>query len=329
MDSNVATVTITVNPVNDAPVAVDDAYATDEDTALNVAAPGVLTNDTDVDGDTLTAVLVVGPTNGTLTLNGDGSFIYTPNANFNGSDTFTYKANDGTADSNVATVTITVNPVNDAPVAVDDAYTTDEDTALNIAAPGVLTNDTDIDGDTMTAVLVVGPTNGTLTLNGDGSFIYTPNAGFNGSDSFTYRASDGTLLSNIATVTLNVGAVNEAPVAVDDAYTTDEDTALNIAAPGVLTNDTDIDGDTLTAVLVVGPTNGTLTLATSGSFTYTPDAGFNGSDSFTYKANDGTADSNVATVTITVNPVNDAPVAVNDAYATDEDTALNVAAWVC
>ncbi|NOG48617.1 MAG: tandem-95 repeat protein [Chloroflexi bacterium] len=121
----------------------------------------------------------------------------------------------------------------------------------------MLTNDSDVDGDSLTAVLVVGPTNGTLTLATSGSFTYTPDAGFNGSDSFTYRASDGTLLSNIATVTPNVGAVNDAPVAVDDAYTTDEDTALNIAAPGVLTNDSDIDGDTLTAVLVDGPTNGT------------------------------------------------------------------------
>ncbi|NOG48612.1 MAG: tandem-95 repeat protein [Chloroflexi bacterium] len=257
---------------------MDDAYATDEDTALNIAAPGVLTNDTDVDGDSLTAVLVVGPTNGTLTLNSDGSFIYTPNANFNGSDSFTYKANDGTADSNVATVTITVNPVNDAPVAVNDAYTTDEDVALNIAAPGVLTNDTDAEADPLTAVLVVGPTNGTLTLSSDGSFIYTPNVNFNGSDSFTYKANDGTVDSNVATVTITVNPVNDAPVAVNDAYTTDEDTTLNVAAPGVLTNDTDVDGDTLTAVLVVGPTNGTLTLATSGSFIYTPNAGFNGSD---------------------------------------------------
>ena len=130
--------TITVNPVNDAPVAVDDTYATDEDTGLNVAAPGVLGNDTDVDVDFLTAALVSGTSNGSLTLNADGSFTYTPNANFNGSDSFTYKANDGNLDSNVATVTITVNPVNDTPVADDDAYATDEDTALTVSAPGVL-----------------------------------------------------------------------------------------------------------------------------------------------------------------------------------------------
>src|SRR5207302_1486270 len=116
--SNVATVTITINPVNDAPVARDNSYATDEDTPLAVsAAQGVLVNDSDVDGDTWTAVLVSGPTKGSLTLNADGSFTYTPNANVNGTDSFTYKANAGVLDSNVATVTITINPVQDPPVA--------------------------------------------------------------------------------------------------------------------------------------------------------------------------------------------------------------------
>jgi hypothetical protein len=141
-----------------------------------------------------------------LALNADGSFIYTPNANFNGSDSFTYHANDGLADSNIATVTITVNAVNDAPVANNDAYTTDEDTVLTVLAPGVLGNDTDADGDPLTAALVSSTSNGTLALNADGSFDYTPNAGFNGSDSFTYHANDGTVDSNIATVNITVNA---------------------------------------------------------------------------------------------------------------------------
>src|SRR5207237_598439 len=154
-----------------------------------IAAPGVLGNDTDVDaGDTRTAVLASGPANGTLTMKADGSFTYTPSANFNGTDAFTYQAKDAAgAVSTVATVTITVNAVNDAHGEHHDAYTTPRGTALTIAAPGVRGNDTDVDvSDTRTAVLVAasGPANGSLTLNADGSFTYTPSANFNGTDSF-------------------------------------------------------------------------------------------------------------------------------------------------
>ena len=121
--------------------------------------------------------------NGTLTLNADGTFTYTPNANFNGSDSFTYHANDGIGNSNIVTVTITINVVNDTPAAANDAYVTNEDTPLTIAlANSVLVNDTDVEGSALTAVLDAGPSNGTLTLNANGTFTYTPNANFNGSD---------------------------------------------------------------------------------------------------------------------------------------------------
>jgi VCBS repeat-containing protein/parallel beta-helix repeat protein len=220
-DFSAATYSLTVNvaAVNDPPVSVDDsAYAVDEDSSLSVgAASGVLTNDSDVDGNALTAVLGTGPANGTLTLNADGSFTYTPNANFNGSDSFTYRANDGAVDSGLATVTITVNPVNDAPVASDDAYSTNEDTALTIAAAGVLSNDSDVDGNALTAVLGTGPANGTLTLNADGSFTYTPRADFYGTDAFTYQAFDGSASSNIATVTITVNPVADHIMVVDTA----------------------------------------------------------------------------------------------------------------
>ncbi|TLM65623.1 MAG: tandem-95 repeat protein, partial [Actinobacteria bacterium] len=324
--SGIATVTITVAPVNDAPVAADDSYTTAEDTALSVAAPGVLSNDTDVEGDPLSAVLVADVANGTLVLLADGSFLYTPDADWNGTDSFTYYCNDGTDDSNVATVRITVTPVNDAPVAVDDAYSTAEDTTLTVAAPGVLGNDSDIDSAVTTATLVAGPSNGTLALSANGSFTYVPDADWFGTDTFTYRASDGTATSGIATVTITVTPVNDAPVAVGDSYSTAEDTTLTVAAPGVLVNDTDVDGDPLDAVLDTDVSNGTLTLNADGSFTYVPDADWNGTDSFTYHANDGTADSNIVTVDITVTPVNDAPVAVADSYSTAEDTTLTVAA---
>jgi VCBS repeat-containing protein len=191
------------------------------------------------------------------------------------------------------------------PVAVDDSYSTAQDTALNISAPGVLANDSDTDNDPLTAVLVPNGTVGSVILNPDGSFSYTPPAGFTGDDHFTYQASDGTTLSALATVNITVTAVggNNAPVANDDSYSTDQDTVLNVPAPGVLGNDTDADSDTLTAVQLSSAANGAAVLASDGSLIYTPNPGFTGSDSFTYAANDGTDQSAAATVNITVNSV--------------------------
>ncbi|NOR49209.1 MAG: S8 family serine peptidase, partial [Methanosarcinaceae archaeon] len=235
---------------NIAPVALDDSYNVNEDTAL-APAIGVLDNDTDADNDVLSAVLVAVPSNGALTLISDGSFTYIPAANFNGADNFTYKAKDSkNAESSPATVTITVNPVNDIPVALDDSYSVNEDTSLDVPAAGVLSNDTDADNDALSAELVAVPSNGTLTLNSNGSFTYTPVASFNGADSFTYKANDGMEDSNIAIVTILVNAINNVPVAVDDSYNVNEDTHLEVsAATGVLDNDTDADNDALSAVL--------------------------------------------------------------------------------
>src|SRR6185295_16996383 len=206
-----------------------------------VAGSGVLTNDTDVEGTALTAALVTDVTHGTLTLNANGSFTYTPTANYSGPDSFTYKANDGTADSNTVTVTITVNGVNDAPVAVADSYSVNEDATLTVVAgSGVLTNDTDVEGSALTAALVSDVAHGTLTLNGNGSFTYTPTANYSGSDTFTYKANDGTADSNTVTVTITVNGVNDAPAAVADSYSVNEDATLTVVAgSGVLTNDTD------------------------------------------------------------------------------------------
>src|SRR5206468_2313404 len=324
-DSSPATVTITVTPVNDAPVAVNDSYSLDEDTTLEVSAPGVLANDSDIDGDSLSAVLVSGPEHGSLTLNTNGSFTYVPATNYNEPDSFSYKANDGTVDSGVATVLITVDAVNDAPVAAnDDGYTTAEDTELTVIAPGVLANDSDVDGDSLSAVLVSSPSHGTLTLNSDGSLVYMPALNFNGIDTFTYKASDGQAQSGVATVTITVTPRHAAPLADDDSYTTPEDTELTVSAPGVLANDSDVEADSLNALLVSGPEHGSLTLNSNGSFTYIPSANYNGPDSFSYKANDGTVDSGIATVSITVEAVNDTPVAVGDSYDVNEDTTLTV-----
>jgi len=331
LDSGAATVTITVDEAddggNDAPVAVDDAYSVDADSELTVeAATGLLANDTDADGDSLAAQLEDLPDNGTVDLSADGSFTYTPDSGFSGTDSFTYVANDGSLQSNEGTVTITVDPVNHAPEAAGDSYSVEQDGTLSIdAAEGVLANDTDQDGDALTASLVDSPNHGTLTLNDDGSFIYTPDAGYDGADSFTYRAHDGELDSDTSTVAITVEKANEAPVAQYNSYFQDEDKVLSVdASSGVLANDSDANGDPLTAHLVDHPDNGTVTLNDTGSFDYTPDADFHGEDTFTYQAYDGELTSNEVTVTITIEPVNDAPVSQDDSYPFTEDTELSV-----
>lgn len=322
--SGVATVSLTIIATNRAPVAADDAFATNEDTPLVVAAPGVLTGDSDADGDALTAAVVTGPAHGSLLLAANGSFTYTPAANYNGSDSFTYKVKDGQVDSNIATVVLTVNAVNDVPVAGIDTFAATEDTTLNIVAPGVLVNDSDAEGSLLVPTLVRNALHGTVTLSADGSFQYVPVANYSGADSFTYSVSDGSLSSLAVTVNLNVAGVNDAPVAAGNSYTATEDVVLSIAAPGVLVGDSDVDGNTLRALVVAPPTRGSLSLNINGSFVYTPSANLNGPDTFTYKANDGSLDSNVVTVTINVAAVNDAPLATADSYSTSQNAPLVV-----
>jgi len=192
-----------------------------------------------------------------------------------------------------------VGPANLSPVAVDDNATTNEDQSVFVFA---LNNDTDADGDSLTIMNLTQPANGTAVVNADNSITYTPRANFNGPDSFTYKAYDGTDYSNVATVSITVTAINDAPSASGDSYAATEDTTLVVVAPGLLTNDSDVDGDPISAVVVTPPAHGTLALNADGSFSYMPNLDFIGDDSFTYKANDGTSDSNVVTVSITVAP---------------------------
>jgi large repetitive protein len=321
LNSNTEVVTLIVNSL---PVAQNDSYSVNQNTVLTVAAPGVLGNDSDVDGDSLSAVRVTSPTHGTLTLNANGSFTYTPTAGYSGSDSFTYKDSDYyNAYSNIATVTIAVNLP--SPVAANDAYTVNEDSTLTVAAPGVLANDTPSNGTPLSAAVVSNPSHGTVSVNVDGSFVYTPATHYYGMDTFTYADTEGALTSNTATVTITVNYVNEAPAVVNDAYAVNEDSTLTVAAPGVLANDIPFNSTPMYAALFSTPFHGTVTLNAVGSFIYTPAANFHGTDSFTYNDTEGSYTSNVATVTITVNFVNQAPLAVNDAYTVNENNSLNVA----
>jgi hypothetical protein len=193
-----------VTPVNDSPIAAPDTFTLNEDTTLSIALPGILGNDSDAEGSPLTAVRIAGPARGTIVFNTNGSFTWSPPANFNGTDSFTYSASDGLLNSAPATVTLTVLPVNDAPIAVGESWTTSFNTPLNIAAPGLLLNDRDVDGDPLTIVLAAPPAHGTLSLSPNGAFVWTPVVGYSGPDSFQYQVSDGITLSAAATVSITV-----------------------------------------------------------------------------------------------------------------------------
>ena len=262
----------------------------------------------DIDEDSLT-FSIGEATNGTVIL--DGAVVtYTPNANFNGTDSFTYTANDGTTDSAEATITVTVSAVNDIPTVADVAVSTTEDTSVEMTLTG-----SDIDEDSLT-FSIGEATNGTVSL--DGAVVtYTPNANFNGTDSFTYTANDGTTDSAEATITVTVSAVNDIPTVADVAKTTNEDTSVEMTLTG-----SDIDEDSLT-FSIGEATNGTVILD-GAVVTYTPNANFNGTDSFTYTANDGTTDSAEATITVTVSAVNDIPTVADVAVSTTEDTSVEM-----
>ncbi|MET2955867.1 Ig-like domain-containing protein, partial [Vibrio harveyi] len=307
-----ATVAVTVNPVNDAPVAVNDAVSTDEDTAVTI---DVLANDSDPENDTLTITAASVPAEqGTVAIV-DGKLVFTPAENFNGDATISYTISDGQL-SDDATVAVTVNPVNDAPVAVNDTVSTDEDTAVTI---DVLANDSDPENDTLTITAASVPAEqGTVTIV-DGKLVFTPAENFNGDATISYTISDGQLTDD-ATVAVTVNPVNDAPVAVDDTVTTDEDTAVTI---DVLANDSDPENDQLTITNASVPAEqGTVTIV-DGKLVFTPAENFNGDATISYTISDGQLTDD-ATVAVTVNPVNDAPVAVNDAVSTDEDTAVTI-----
>uniref|UniRef100_UPI0004936129 Ig-like domain-containing protein n=1 Tax=Flavobacterium sp. KJJ TaxID=1270193 RepID=UPI0004936129 len=322
--SNTAAITVTVTAVNDNPVAAADSYTTAEGGTLNVPAlTGVLANDTDAEGNALIAILVSGPSNGTLTLNSDGSFSYTHNGSETLTDSFTYKVNDGTADGNTVTVNLTVAPVNDAPAATADSYTTAEGGTLNVPAlTGVLANDTDAEGNALTAILVSGPSNGTLTLNSDGSFSYTHNGSETLTDSFTYKVNDGTADGNTVTVNLTVAPVNDAPV-VNNQNNPNIPSTAGATAINALTA-TDVDGTIVSFTVLSLPANGILalsgtpitvnqilTVAEASMLTYTPSGTFTGNDTFTFTATDNLGGSALAAA-FTIPVGNNAPI-VNDA----------------
>ena len=324
--TDTATVSITVTPVNDNPTANDDAATVAEDSSAN--AINVLANDSFAPdaGETLTVSAVMQGTNGSVAITGGGTGVsYTPNANYFGADSFTYTISDGNGGSDTATVNVTVTNVNDDPTANDDAATVAEDSGANTI--NVLANDSSAPdtGETLTITAKTNGANGTVSITGGGTTVsYTPNADFFGADSFTYTISDGNGGNDMATVNVTVTNVNDDPTANDDAATVAEDSGAN--AISVLANDSISPdaGETLTITVVTQGTNGSVAITGGGTgLTYTPNANYFGSDSFTYTISDGNGGSDTATVNITVTNVNDPPDAVDDAATMAEDSGAN------
>ncbi|HET9426511.1 MAG TPA: Ig-like domain-containing protein, partial [Gemmatimonadaceae bacterium] len=299
------TVTITVTPVNDPPVAVADSPTTPEDIPLTFD-PRI--NDTDVEGNPITINGSAGATNGTVSCT-TTSCTFTPAANFSGTGSFTYTITDGAATSAPGTVTITITAVNDAPVTTADTITTAEDTPATIDQR---TNDTDAESDPLTVTGASAATSGIVTFTAT-SVTYTPNLNFAGADSFTYSISDGVNPPVNGTVSVTVTPVNDPPTANPDSLLVTEDTPATV---NVFANDTDPDGPSSPTITgTSGGTLGTVSCAPTGGCTYTPNANANGSDSFTYTVFDGVS-SSIGTVTVTITAVNDAPVANPDSGTT-------------
>ncbi|HEY0332754.1 MAG TPA: Ig-like domain-containing protein [Stenotrophomonas sp.] len=315
-----ANVFILINPINDAPIAANLQLTTSIDAPVSGAIAA-----TDVEYGALSYALDSIPAHGVVTLNpATGAFVYTPGGGYSGSDAFVVLVSDGDGGKTRATVDIGVLD-NHLPVASTDSISVAEGgiaTTLIGGATSVLTNDSDAENDPLVAVLVSGPTHGSLTLSPNGTFSYVHDGSESSTDGFTYRAHDGTAAGNLVTVSIAVAPVNDAPAAADDSYLVESNGSLTAIGTGLLANDSDAEANTLAAILVSGPSHGTLTLNSNGSFSYQHDGSATSTDSFTYVANDGTANSNVATVHLSIPPFNDWPVAMPDYVTTTEGTPV-------
>ncbi|MEH7071026.1 tandem-95 repeat protein, partial [Priestia megaterium] len=296
-----------VTAINTPPTVPNYTITNPEDT---VAIGTVIGND--IDGNPLAYRIGTRPTNGIVTVNPNGQFVYTPNLNFNGTDQFTVIVDDGQGGTATSIVTIINTPVNDNPVTQNYAVITNEDTPLvgQIQA-------TDVDGNSLTFQLQSPPTNGTVTVTNSGSYIYTPNLNFNGTDQFTVLVSDGQGGTAVSTVTVTVTPVNDAPTVPNYTFSTQEDSPVVGAIVG-----TDVDGNPLSYQLQNRPTNGITVVNTNGTFSYQPNLNFNGTDQFTVLVSDGQGGTAVSTVTINVIPVNDPPITSNVSFTIAEDSTL-------
>jgi hypothetical protein len=319
VESKPMTVSITVKPINDKPVAASQNVNTDEDEPVTITLSGT---DKETDTDDLVYQIADQPGNGTVSINGR-TVTYTPDDDFFGTDQFTFTVTDtgdgtdGPLTSDKATVTITVRGINDPPVARSKNAATAEDTPVSIQLEG---EDAEDDADDLIYQVVSAPKNGTGVLNGR-VYTYTPDPYYNGSDSFSFTVTDSEgAVSAPAVVTIQVVAVDNKPLALDDAVDTDEDTPVGIELKGW---DAETPADDLGYAVVSGPSHGSLS-GTGRNLTYTPDPDYNGTDSFAFTVTDSVYTSDPGTITITIRAVNDRPQAEDLSLTTPHNQAVNV-----
>ncbi len=306
------TVNVVVNPTNTNPVAVNDLASTEEDFSVTI---NVLANDSDNDGDSL-SITGATSTQGNALINSDHSITFIPNSNFHGTASITYTLSDGQGGLSTATVSISVNAVNDSPVGANDAVSTLEDTSVSV---NVLANDTDIDGDNLN-ILSASAINGSVSISSLNTLTFTPTANFSGTGLITYSINDGQGASAEATVTVTINAVNDSPVGTNDAVSTAEDTSISI---NVLANDSDDDGDNLTITSATVNT-GTVTSTLENTLTFSPDTNFNGMATINYTISDGQGGVATAIASVNVTAVNDEPIAENDSASTDQNVPVSI-----
>ncbi|MEJ5992768.1 Ig-like domain-containing protein, partial [Ramlibacter sp. PS3R-8] len=312
-----STATVALNVTS--PAAISDTVSTAEDTPITIPAATLLANDIDPEGDPIFITGVGNAVGGTVALVA-GNVVFTPNPNFTGAASFTYTISDG-GSSDTATVIVNVTPVQDAPTANANAFSTAEDTPVTMTTASLLANDTDPDtGDTLSVTGVANPVGGTVSLAG-GNVTFTPNPNFTGTASYQYTISDGNGGTSTATVTITVTPQQDSPTANNDTASTTEDTPVSIPLATLAGNDTDPDGDTLTVTAVGNPVGGTVTIV-GGNAVFTPNPNFTGAATFEYTVSDGNGGTDTATVTVNVTAAQDAPTANADSFSTAEDTPV-------
>ncbi|MGY5745628.1 tandem-95 repeat protein [Vibrio antiquarius] len=312
---------ITVLEVNDPPIAGVTSYTIDEDEVITISAEQLLANSSDIEGEVALDSVSYSGSEGIFTDNGDGTFSFAPNQNFNGEVSLDVVVVDEDGATDSTTAGVTVLEVNDPPIAGATSYSVNEDEVITISSEQLLANASDVEGEVAIDSVSYSGSDGIFTDNGDGTFSFAPNENFNGEVNLDVVVVDEDGATASTTANIDVLPINDAPVSGDLAYSVDEDGSITLSQEQLLAQASDVEGDALTASNLLVDGDATVTANDDGSFTITPDANFNGDIDITFDINDGT-DTIVATADLTVNPVNDLPQPEDQAFTIGEDGVL-------